>query len=73
MATELLTLTGGRTLEYLSNGVMSDSAIIFHQGTLADLIGWGGSPLAILRSKEFGPFRSIEVVTDEVRALTIER
>jgi pimeloyl-ACP methyl ester carboxylesterase len=43
MATELLTLTDGRTLEYLSNGVMSDSAVIFHQGTLADLIGWGSS------------------------------
>jgi pimeloyl-ACP methyl ester carboxylesterase len=38
MATELLTLNDGRTLEYLSNGVESDSAIIFHQGTLADLI-----------------------------------
>lgn len=38
MATELLTLNDGRTLEYLSNGVEGDSAIIFHQGTLADLI-----------------------------------
>jgi len=43
MATELLALTGGRSLEYLSNGVVSDAAIIFHQGTLADLIGWGSS------------------------------
>ncbi|MGD0054148.1 MAG: alpha/beta hydrolase [Acidimicrobiales bacterium] len=38
MTTELLTLSDGRTLEYLSNGVEGESAIIFHQGTLADLI-----------------------------------
>ncbi|MGA2295647.1 MAG: alpha/beta hydrolase, partial [Acidimicrobiales bacterium] len=43
MATEQLTLTDGRTLEYQSNGVMNDAAIVFHQGTLADLIGWGSS------------------------------
>ncbi len=42
MATELLTLDDGRTLEYLSNGVRADSAIIFHQGTLTDLIVWNG-------------------------------
>jgi pimeloyl-ACP methyl ester carboxylesterase len=40
MATELLTLRDGRTLEYLSNDVKGDSAIIFHQGTLTDLIVW---------------------------------
>ncbi len=40
MATDLLTLTDGRTVEYLSNGVEGNSAIIFHQGTLADLIVW---------------------------------
>jgi pimeloyl-ACP methyl ester carboxylesterase len=38
MATQLLTLNDGRNLEFLSNGVEGDSAIIFHQGTLADLI-----------------------------------
>jgi pimeloyl-ACP methyl ester carboxylesterase len=30
-------------LEYSSNGVESDSAIIFHQGTMVDLIGWSGA------------------------------
>jgi pimeloyl-ACP methyl ester carboxylesterase len=50
MATELLSLNDGRTLEYRSNGVKSDSAIIFHQGTLADLIVWN-SWLSVLADR----------------------
>lgn len=40
MPTEILTLADGRALEYASNDVRSDSALIFHQGTLEDLVGW---------------------------------
>jgi pimeloyl-ACP methyl ester carboxylesterase len=34
------TLSDGRNLEYLTNGVKSDSAIILHAGTTQDITGW---------------------------------
>jgi pimeloyl-ACP methyl ester carboxylesterase len=34
------TLSDGRNLEYLTNGVKSESAIILHAGTTQDIIGW---------------------------------
>ena len=33
-------LSDGRNLEYLTNGVKSDSAIILHAGTTQDITGW---------------------------------
>jgi pimeloyl-ACP methyl ester carboxylesterase len=37
---QLLTLRDGRDLEFATNDVASGTAIIFHQGTLADLSEW---------------------------------
>ena len=34
------TLSDGRNLEYLTNGLKSDSAIILHAGTTQDITGW---------------------------------
>jgi pimeloyl-ACP methyl ester carboxylesterase len=34
------TLSDGRNLEFLTNGVKSDSAIILHAGTTQDITGW---------------------------------
>lgn len=34
------TLSDGRNLEYLSNGLKSDSAVILHAGTSQDITGW---------------------------------
>ena len=34
------TLSDGRNLEYLTNGLQSDSAIILHAGTTQDIAGW---------------------------------
>jgi pimeloyl-ACP methyl ester carboxylesterase len=34
------TLSDGRNLEYLTNGIHSDSAIILHAGTTQDIAGW---------------------------------
>ena len=34
------TLSDGRNLEYLTNGLQSDSAIILHAGTTQDITGW---------------------------------
>jgi pimeloyl-ACP methyl ester carboxylesterase len=34
------TLSDGRNLEYLANGVKSESAIILHAGTTQDITGW---------------------------------
>jgi pimeloyl-ACP methyl ester carboxylesterase len=34
------TLSDGRNLEYLTNGIESDSAIILHAGTSQDITGW---------------------------------
>ena len=34
------TLSDGRNLEYLTNGIKSDSAIILHAGTTQDITGW---------------------------------
>ena len=34
------TLSDGRNLEYLSNGLNSDSAVILHAGTSQDITGW---------------------------------
>jgi len=34
------TLSDGRNLEYLTNGLNSDSAIILHAGTTQDITGW---------------------------------
>jgi hypothetical protein len=34
------TLLDGRNLEYLTNGLKSDSAIILHAGTTQDITGW---------------------------------
>jgi pimeloyl-ACP methyl ester carboxylesterase len=34
------TLSDGRNLEYLTNGVRSESAIILHAGTTQDITGW---------------------------------
>ena len=34
------TLSDGRNLEYLTNGVKSDSAVILHAGTTQDISGW---------------------------------
>ncbi len=34
------TLSDGRNLEYLTNGVKSESAIILHAGTTQDITGW---------------------------------
>ena len=40
MRRELLTLSDGRNLEYLRNGIESDSYVILHAGTLQDISGW---------------------------------
>ena len=37
----ILRLRDGRDLEYATNGVAADAAIIMHQGTLTDLSVWG--------------------------------
>lgn len=34
------TLSDGRNLEYLTNGLKSDSAVILHAGTTQDITGW---------------------------------
>jgi pimeloyl-ACP methyl ester carboxylesterase len=34
------TLSGGRILEYLTNGLNSESAVILHAGTTQDVAGW---------------------------------
>jgi pimeloyl-ACP methyl ester carboxylesterase len=39
-ARQNFTLSDGRNLEYLTNGVKSDSAIILHAGTTQDITGW---------------------------------
>ena len=39
-ARQNFTLSDGRNLEYLTNGLKSDSAIILHAGTTQDITGW---------------------------------
>ena len=39
-ARKIFTLSDGRNLEYLTNGLKSDSAIILHAGTTQDITGW---------------------------------
>ena len=38
---QLLRLPDGRDLEYAVNGVDAAAAVVFHQGTLSDLLVWG--------------------------------
>lgn len=40
MKREKMRLSDGRTLEYLTNGVQSTSAVILHAGTTQDIEGW---------------------------------
>lgn len=40
MLRENLQLSDGRNLEYMRNGLESDSAIILHAGTIQDISGW---------------------------------
>ena len=40
MKREILTLKDGRNLEYLRNGIESDSYVILHAGTIQDITGW---------------------------------
>ncbi len=40
LARQNFTLSDGRNLEYLTNGLQSDSAIILHAGTTQDITGW---------------------------------
>ena len=52
-ARQLLRLSDGRDLEYARNAVVSSSAVVFHQGTLADLTVWE-SWLAELETRGVG-------------------
>jgi len=40
LARQNLMLSDGRNLEYLTNGLQTDSAIILHAGTTQDITGW---------------------------------
>ena len=41
MDRQLLSLRDGRELEFVTNGVATSTAVIFHQGTMGDLSMWG--------------------------------